>query len=575
MNDSKTKNCQNCKSEFQIEPEDFEFYKKIDVPEPTFCPECRSQRRMAWRNEHKLYKRKCDFSQEEIFSWLPSEASAKVYDTKVWWGDEWDAVEYGRDYDFSRPFFEQYAELLKEAPLPSRSIVNLVNSDYSMNASDLKNCYYVFNAGKSEDCNYGTNVDMCKDCVDNLFLSKCELCHESVMMTNCYKAFFSSHCDDSQNILFCKDCKNCSDCFGCVNLHHKKYHIFNKEYSKEEYFKKLKEFGVGSYANKEEIWSNTQEFWLKSPVRFMYGRKNEDVSGEYIFNSKNVKDSYMVDNGENLRFCHHTRFNPSAKDCYDYYGIGRNTELSYEDLIVGRNASRIKFCSNCYENVQNFEYCVLCVSSSDLFGCVSLRKKQYCILNKQYSKEEYEKMIPKIKEHMNEMPYTDKQGNVYKYGEFFPTELSPFGYNITPAQEEFPLTKEQAEEKGYTWIDKPRNTYQSTIKAKDLPDNIKYVNDSILGEIIECSNASSDSCQGSDVFQIIPAELEFLQEHSLPLPRFCPECRHSNRIKRKNSINLYKRQCMKEGCDVSFQTTYSPEREEIVYCKECYQKETE
>jgi len=21
-------------------PEDFEFYKKIDVPEPTFCPEC-------------------------------------------------------------------------------------------------------------------------------------------------------------------------------------------------------------------------------------------------------------------------------------------------------------------------------------------------------------------------------------------------------------------------------------------------------------------------------------------------------------------------------------------------------
>ena len=52
--------CQNCKKNFVIEQEDFNFYDRIKVPPPTFCPECRFQRRMAWRNDRTLYKRNCD-----------------------------------------------------------------------------------------------------------------------------------------------------------------------------------------------------------------------------------------------------------------------------------------------------------------------------------------------------------------------------------------------------------------------------------------------------------------------------------------------------------------------------------
>ena len=39
--DTENRICQNCKSEFIIEPEDFNFYEKIKVPAPTWCPECR------------------------------------------------------------------------------------------------------------------------------------------------------------------------------------------------------------------------------------------------------------------------------------------------------------------------------------------------------------------------------------------------------------------------------------------------------------------------------------------------------------------------------------------------------
>jgi len=182
---TKTKTCQNCKDKFTIEPEDFEFYKKIDVPEPTFCPECRVQRRMAFRNEKKLYKRKDDFSGKEIFSQFSPQVPFKVYERDFWWSDQWDPMEYGKDYDFNRPFFEQLKDLAMEVPRASRSVIGLVNSDYCMNASYLKNCYLIFVTNNTEDSAYGYRLNYIKDSYDNAYLAKCELCYEGFMLAGC------------------------------------------------------------------------------------------------------------------------------------------------------------------------------------------------------------------------------------------------------------------------------------------------------------------------------------------------------------------------------------------------------
>ena len=106
-----TRNCQNCKKEFSIEPEDFLFYQKIKVPPPTFCPDCRLQRRMAHYNTFMLYKRPCDLCKKEVVSRYSADKRYKVYCPNCWWGDGWDSLAYGRDYDFSRSFFEQFSEL--------------------------------------------------------------------------------------------------------------------------------------------------------------------------------------------------------------------------------------------------------------------------------------------------------------------------------------------------------------------------------------------------------------------------------------------------------------------------------
>ena len=570
MTQSKTKTCQNCKAKFTIEPEDFEFYKKIDVPEPTFCPDCRTQRRFVFRNENKLYKRKCDFSDKEIFSMFSSKEPFKVYDRDLWWSDKWDPLEYGRDYDFDKLFFKQLKELFKEVPWASLSLSDRINSDYCNNAGFLKNCYLFFNGGFSEDSAYCTRVQYSKDVYDNYDLNKCELCYQNFMLNRCYKTFFSSHCDDCQEVLFSTNCINCSNCFACANLRHKKYHIFNKPYSEKEYQNKLKEFNLDSYQGIQELSQQAKEFWLKYPVKFMHGRKNVNVTGDYIDNSKKVFDSYIIKDGEDLRYCQFIMYKPISQDCYDFSWFGLNTKLVYETADSGKGLNKLKFCSNCYPDCRNLEYSIQCHSCSDCFACIGLRHKQYCILNKQYTKESFNKLRTRIIEHMNEMPYVDKNGRIYKYGEFFPPELSPFAYNETIANEYFPLTKQQALKQGYSWYDKPKPEYEPTIKAKDLPDSIKDVDNSILKEVIQCS---SNDCAGSGVFRLIPTELKFYKKMNLPLPRLCPDCRHRERIKQRNPMKLYTRQCMKKGCDATFQTTYAPERPEIIYCEKCYNKE--
>src|ERR1035437_118745 len=105
---SETKNCQNCKKDFIIEPDDFSFYEKIKVPAPTFCPECRMVRRLMFQNERSFYKRECDLCKKESIMVFPPDKKRLVYCEKCWWSDNWDAQTYGREIDFSKPFLVQF-----------------------------------------------------------------------------------------------------------------------------------------------------------------------------------------------------------------------------------------------------------------------------------------------------------------------------------------------------------------------------------------------------------------------------------------------------------------------------------
>ena len=137
---AETRQCQNCKNQFTIEPDDFDFYQKLDVPPPTFCPNCRMQRRLAFFNLTNLYRRPCDLCGKDSVSMYAPEAPYRIYCPRCWWSDNWDAMEYGRDYDFSTPFFEQFNTLLHEAPLLGLSLdlQTAAISPYNNHAGHLK-----------------------------------------------------------------------------------------------------------------------------------------------------------------------------------------------------------------------------------------------------------------------------------------------------------------------------------------------------------------------------------------------------------------------------------------------------
>ncbi|MFZ2150256.1 MAG: hypothetical protein WAV15_03815 [Minisyncoccia bacterium] len=577
--------CQNCKKDFVIEPEDFNFYEKIKVPPPTFCHLCRAERRFSYRNERKLFKVKDAFTGKEILSTYPTESGRNIITRDTWLGDSWDAMDYGMDVDFSRPFWEQIHELEMKVPMYNYNVIKMINSPYAFNATGLKNSYLVVNSSYSEDCMFGNAIDYCKDCVDNSHIQETERCYECFWLRKCYQCYFTIMSWDSRNLWFSRDCGGCSDCFGCVNLRQSSYCIFNKQYTKEEYEKEIEKMKLDTSSGIKEAREKVRAFWQTQITRHQQGVRNLNSTGSYVTDSKNVKDSYLVRESENLKYCQYLQV-PSSKDNYDVANWGQNIELCYETIECGENSYNNKFSRNCWPSCRNIEYGVHLFSSSDCFGCVGLKKKQYCILNKQYTKEEYEELVSKIRKHMEDMPYIDSRGIIYKYGEFFPIELSPFGYNNTLSIQHFDLTKEEAEGKGYTWIESEKGEYVITMKADELPDAIEDIADSIVKEVIEC-----EKCQRA--YRILENEFIFLKKENLPLPRLCSECRHERRISDRLKLFLYERTCMCAGvtdetgkyqntvqhahrssaCSEKFKTGYSGERPEIVYCEKCYQQE--
>ncbi len=557
--------CQNCKNEFIIEPEDFKFYEKMEVPPPTFCPECRFQRRIMFRNERVLYQRACDLCSRSIITVFSPDKPFKVYCSPCWWSDEWDAMGYGQEYDPSRPFFEQFAELQKEVPYMNLVVDHptLVNSDYTNHAGHLKNCYLSFDCDFCESMSYCTTIYNTKDSMDVLVGDALELCYGDINTSRSFRTFFSEDCTDCNEVYFSKNCSGCHNCFSCINLKNKSYHIFNKPYPKEEYEEKMKEFNTGSFSGLERLRKEADDFWQRFPRKLYHGRRNVDVSGDYIYESKNAHHVYQVHGVEHAKFCQRISLTP-AKDIYDYFEWGNNAQLIYECITVGEQANTIKFSFACWRNILNVEYSLYSLASSNLFGCIGVRNKKYCILNREYSKGEYESLRASIIEDMKKNPYKDAKGRVWKYGEFFPYDLSLFDYNESTAMQYMPLKKEEALEKGFRWYEGEGTKHHITLKTKDIPDDISGVKDSILEEVLECASCGK-------AFRLIKQELTLLKEFGFPVPRKCPNCRHQERLKRLNPPFVWERTCAK--CGKTMQTSYEPERKEIVYCESCYLRE--
>ncbi len=563
------KKCVQCSEDFQIFPEDQEFYRKTNVPEPTHCPSCRMQRRMVWRNERKMYHRTCDLCKKRIISMYDAKVQFPVYCPDCWWSDKWDPLEYGRDFDFTRSFFDQFNDLCNQVPHFSLAVLSstMENSDYCNHAGWLKNCYLLVNSDESEQCLYGKGVNRCFDSVDSFKIYDCQGCYECLNCTNCSFCTFLVDSHNSDECHFSENLIGCKNCFGCVNLRNKSHHFFNKKLSPEKYREEVSK--IKKEKSLQGIWQGFQKFRSEHFMKWMQEKNTENSTGDYLVQTKNCFSCFDCEYLENSRYCSDLKKGDKVSfGNYDVTYFGMGIDESYECSVGGYNAYRTFFCENVWES-HDIYYSQICPQgASYLFGCIGMRHKDHCILNKQYTKEEYKKLVPKIIEHMKQ---------TREWGEFFPQHLSPFGYNETTAHEYFPLTQEEVLQKGWKWKEEEETNFSDVtqkIPAQKLPESIVNIPDNILNWAIECEKTGK-------LFKIQKSELEFYRKMNLPVPHLHPDARHKRRMVLRNSRKLYSGTCDK--CQKGIQTTYppssrivglrrtgSPTRSKTVYCEECY-----
>ena len=302
-------------------------------------------------------------------------------------------------------FLDKYDLLKKSIPVPSVA-VGLYTQDcsYVDYVYSSKNCHYCFNCVWLVDGLYSI-IGWGNKLVDCYGVTQSQLCYECVDCNNCYSSTYLLNCNESRDCHFSAFLNSCSDCFGCVGLTHKKYCIFNKQHTKDEYFKKIKV--IKEENSSKEILQRMLELKKTIPHPPSQQFNNENCPyGDYLYGSRNCY------------WCFHTYFAEDSgysfeagimANCWDMYMAGGNAsgganvqkgkcERCYEavDTDICYNCAFVKGCSSC----TNCFYSADLRNCTDCIGCVGLTSKKYCILNNQLTKEKYEGALLNIKKEL-------------------------------------------------------------------------------------------------------------------------------------------------------------------------------
>jgi len=330
----------------------------------------------------------------------------------------------------------------------------------------------------------------------------------------------------------------------------KEYHIFNKPVSREEFEKKKKEILNGSYSSFLKAMEEFERIKLETIHRFTHSINLENSTADHSADLKNCSDCFEAFTSED---CIHALSTEDSRDIHNCFSAGWPGCDRVFTSAVTRGSTEIAYCTYTFFS-SNLRYCDSSNEVHNSFGCIGLQHKRNCILNKQYSKDEYDELLPRIIEHMK---------STGEWGHFFSSAISPYAYNESAAQDYLPLSESEAKTLGYRWLAKDKKDYIKP-SVLEIPDSVHDLEAGFTKEILACEGCSKN-------YRVHPRELDFYKRQGIGIPRFCHICRHRRRFKTRNPLKLFKRTC--KNCQKEIKSSYSPERTEAVYCKKCYLEE--
>ncbi len=546
----KNKTCTDCKKDFSVLENESLLYEKVGISEPKKCFYCLAKQHFAFWPFGKFRKGVSDLSGKSLITVLPESPRYPIYTREEWWSDAWDAMDFGMDYDGSRPFFEQLKELQEKVPRPHQIGELSTDCDWTDDVWESKNCYLSRSIAKCENLIYGNRVFDSKNSIDAFLSFNIDQSYDCSSCYNSYNLKVAELCKDCVDSWFLFDCRNCTNCFMCWNLRGKSYCIENIQYTKEDYFKELEKYNTGSHEELEKLRTIFLQH-IKEDVlhKQNYNLKCTNSTGNYLTNCKNCVNMYAWQESED---CYNSIRGLKTKDCISQTGTWMD-ELSGNNSCV-EGGYQIKYST--WSNARYSEYLDLCKEIEYCFGCVGLRKKKYCILNKQYTKEEYEILLEKIISDMK------ARG---EYGEYLPYNMAFNPYNYTTGILYLPkTTKEDILSHGGYWDD---TDYGSTdgIPSNKLPDDIKDTTSDITKQALLCEKTSYR-------YNINIDEFNFYKQKNIALPRTHFDVRTKEKITKSALIYPHKGQCFICTEDIThyYPTEFNYKK---IACEKCYQQE--
>ncbi len=301
-----------------------------------------------------------------------------------------------------RDFIEKFRDIYKKSPQCGSWTRASENCDYGDVLTVSKDCYMCYNSGNCRDAYYCEDSRALKDCIDCAFSENCELCYECTDCDTCYNSNFCQDCSNCSDIYFSYDLRRCKNCFGCVTIRDKQYCIFNEQYSKKEYEKKLKELDWTDSKIADLIEQKVSELKIKMPRMFVHQFDTFNCTGDYIYHSKNCHECFDTRHTEDSGYIIQANLDKGTKDSYDCGPIPTGMDLCYD-------ASHSHYLFNCDHvywcgNLKDCKYCTNCFESENLFGCHYLQHKQnaFYILNEKVDEKYFLETTKKLQKELYE-----------------------------------------------------------------------------------------------------------------------------------------------------------------------------
>src|SRR3989338_3632913 len=507
--------CTLTKEKWTLTKEEIAWCRSFDVPPSAIDPLVRLKMLLAHNTDLTLWYKPHALTGEPLLTFVHPHNRAKIIRDKEW--ADLDNTEHGFDRDANVSFFEQMERLYEKVPFRALSDPGDSVNTIGMAAFKSSDSFMVFGSLGIERSSSVYSSLFVTDSVDvtSCFggIGESFGINRSRSLHDCQVVFESQHCLHSS---FLFDCRNCEFCFGATNKRYKKYLWFNEQLSKEEWETRRAKISLSSRDVFDTYHQKFFELVQKSVWPETFNHVAVESDGEYLEKTTRVRESYNLQN---------------STDCFRCWA---GTDLTHAAYLTGAGMSsdlwqssgciysqNIKFSCGISAS-QNMEYCLCCLNCEYCFGCIGLRYKKFCILNKQYTEEDYFKKLDEIKCLLLD------QG---MYGNPMPADINPLGAQFSAGELLIGYSEEEIRAWGGEYFDAKRGTMY-------IPEP------SEAQKMIQCIDPELKR-----PFVIPPIERAFYENHQLPLPERHFLIRLKNLVRLSNSPLTEPASC--ESCLVS------------------------